>query len=192
MKNLSDSQLYVLIQKRDYVAFDKLFDRYWDKLFKYAYNILADQQQCEDVLQEVFTSIWEKAPSKNVEYIPAYLYNSVKYKASNSIRSKKWHLDLDTIDLSDVTDDESLEIPSEDCRLVLLEESMSQLPPKCQEVMVLKSKRGLSAHEIAAHLGISTRTVEGHMQKGMKLLKASLTQVALFHLLKQSYFFYLL
>ncbi|WP_192350985.1 RNA polymerase sigma factor [Algoriphagus sp. Y33] len=180
MENLSDSELYALIQQRNYVAFDRLFDRYWDKLFKYAYNILADKQQCEDVIQEVFTSVWENAPTRKIQFIPTYLYNSVKYQTANVIRTKKWHLEFEWTEEVESHDPEEASYDMKGTRLIQLEKSLAELPPKCREVMELRGKKGLTAGEIAENLGISTRTVEGHMQKGMKLLKASLTQVFLF------------
>ena len=47
-------------------------------------------------------------------------------------------------------------------------EAVAALPPQCRKVYLLRKVHGLSHREIADHLGISNRTVEKHISKGVK------------------------
>jgi RNA polymerase sigma-70 factor (ECF subfamily) len=40
------------------MAFDEIYERYWSKLYAYAYNRLRDKETCEEIIQEVFVSLW--------------------------------------------------------------------------------------------------------------------------------------
>ncbi|RYD71043.1 MAG: sigma-70 family RNA polymerase sigma factor, partial [Verrucomicrobiaceae bacterium] len=50
------------VSKGDRLAFSELYDRFSGLLFATAYRILNNQEGAEDVLQDVFVQIWEKAP----------------------------------------------------------------------------------------------------------------------------------
>jgi RNA polymerase sigma-70 factor (ECF subfamily) len=59
---------------------------------------------------------------------------------------------------------------------LLLEQAISQLPPKCKEVFLLSRFGKLSYKEIATTLDISPKTVENHLGKALKLLRAFLKE----------------
>lgn len=52
--------------------------------------------------------------------------------------------------------------------------ALAQLPPRCQEVVLLRKIEGLSHREIAARTGLSPRTVEVHLTQGMRRITATL------------------
>ena len=56
-------------------------------------------------------------------------------------------------------------------KLAIIEKEIQNLPKKCHEVFLLSKKEGLTNNEIAEHLGISLKTVEGHLTKALKTLK---------------------
>lgn len=55
-----------------------------------------------------------------------------------------------------------------------INEALSQLPDKCREVFVLSYVNGLKSKDIADAMGISVRTVEAHVYKALRLLRAQL------------------
>src|SRR5690606_20425787 len=56
----SDEELIELIRDGDEIAFSTLYNRYWDKLYSIAYNRLYDEMEAEEVIQELFLSIWNR------------------------------------------------------------------------------------------------------------------------------------
>ncbi|AWW28851.1 RNA polymerase subunit sigma-70 [Echinicola strongylocentroti] len=174
MKEVTDQKLYERIKESDHSAFQELFDRYWKKMFGFTFRMLQNVEQSEDIVQEIFLSLWEKAPEKDVTHIKSYLYSAVKYQVSSVIRNKKWELDWETIDgiyEVQVPTYDPLEL-EEMNRYV--ENSIDKLPPKCKEVYYLQKEEGYTSKEIASNLNISPRTVEGHLHKAKKILKANL------------------
>ena len=61
-----------------------------------------------------------------------------------------------------------------------LHEAIDQMPDKCKEVFKLSRFEGLSHKQIAVRLSISTKTIENHITKAMKILKTELLTMLLF------------
>jgi len=59
-----DAEIELLrrVAQGDRVSFETLYDRFSGVLFSTAYRVLNNQEAAEDVLQDVFIQIWEKAP----------------------------------------------------------------------------------------------------------------------------------
>jgi DNA-directed RNA polymerase specialized sigma24 family protein len=58
---LSDSELQKRLESQDQVAFEILFDRYWKRLYSYAFKIYKEEAICEHIVQEIFICLWEKS-----------------------------------------------------------------------------------------------------------------------------------
>ena len=61
----AEIELLKRIAQGDRGSFEKLYDRFSGLLFSTAYRVLNNQAAAEDVLQDVFIQIWEKAPLYN-------------------------------------------------------------------------------------------------------------------------------
>jgi RNA polymerase sigma-70 factor (family 1) len=171
LSDLPDEQLQKLISSQDEAAFEVIFNRYWKRLYSYSYTIYREEEICEDIVQEIFISLWNNAENATILNLEAYLFRAVKYKIANHIRSLKFtkeHLDiLDGI----ATTDKSIN----DIEYVEFEKGIMQhverLSPKCREVFTLSRFEHLSNSEIAARLGLSKLTVEKHISNALKELK---------------------
>lgn len=93
--NLTDKDLSRLLYKGKEEAFNAIYEKYWKQLFVYAYKIFEDQIVCEDIVQEVFVKLWERAKSNKIEKLESYLFRAVKFQAMNAIRDLKPTTDLD-------------------------------------------------------------------------------------------------
>src|SRR3989339_1311272 len=87
--DLSDRGLLESVRNDDQSSYKELFKRYWSKLYIYAYNVLHDKDVCEDIIQEVFTDLWTRRKSLQVENVSAYLYQSVKFQIYKQFRQRK-------------------------------------------------------------------------------------------------------
>lgn len=186
MVRLSDEFLYQRVKSSDNQAFDELYARYWKRLFEYAYKLVQDQIQAEDIVQEVFVHLWENSSQKEIHHLSGYLFRSVKYQVATLIRNNKWKVEWDSVEMEDIPDENQVNEFSKEELFQLLEESIEKLPPKCKEVFRLHKKEGFSTKEIAHSLNISPRTVENQIQKAMNSLRSDMG-LYFFFLLAYSY-----
>jgi RNA polymerase sigma-70 factor (ECF subfamily) len=176
--NHTDDVLLNLMRNDDQEAFTLLYRRYWEELFVTAAKALRSQQEAEDVVQDVFLSIWNRRKELNIEgSLDAYLQVSVRYKAIHYIEKNITRRDYLAL-LTDVTVN-NLPATAE-IKLQLREvqqtihNTVAQMPPKMREVYRLSRQEHLTHKEIANKLGISVETVKKHIQHAMQLIKTAL------------------
>ncbi len=79
--NHSDTELAALLSTGDKDAFESIYRRYGSGLYRYARKNITVKEDCEEIIQEVFESLWARRESLgNVTALGAYLYQIVKYK----------------------------------------------------------------------------------------------------------------
>ena len=173
--NLSDLELIGLLKQDDQAAFTEIYGRYWKKLFTVAANKIHDLEEAREIVQNVFISLWNRRSELEIKgALSNYLAVSVKYRVINLLDKQHHHrLYLDSLHGSEVDDStqEWLQFMELKDRLAVL---VSELPEKCRLVFVLSREQGKSQKEIAQQLGISEKTVEGHMTKAIKSLRRGL------------------
>lgn len=156
-------------------AYEFLMDTYYKPLCAYAYSLTNDVYLSEDIVQNVLVKVWNKKEKINPQLsIKSYLYKSVynefidttRKTKSISILQKK-HIE----GLVEVVENESNDIEK---LIKILNQEIEKLPIKCKRVFLMNKKEGLTYTEISEYLNISTKTVEGHMTRAMKLLNEKL------------------
>jgi RNA polymerase sigma-70 factor (ECF subfamily) len=176
--NYTDEELLQLISGDDQDAFTMIYDRYWQELFVTAVKALRSRQEAEDVLQDVFLSLWRRRKELIIEEsLSAYLHTSIRYKAIHYIEKN-----IHRRDYLDVFMEVAIQTisPSADIQLQLKEvqeairETVAKMPPKMQEVYHLSRGEHLSHREIAEKMGISVKTVKKHSQRAVQVLKTAL------------------
>jgi len=81
MKQLDDTELFIRIQADDRYAFSELVNRYSDILFRFIQRRVSCTEDSEDILQEVFVSLWNQRLNITIEYsLYPYLFKAAKYK----------------------------------------------------------------------------------------------------------------
>ena len=181
----TDEQLVDLLATDDHSAFNELFDRYWQKMLIKARITLGSEAEAEEVVQTVFLNLWRRRKSirlKNTFH--TYLSASVKYEIIDALAKSARRREIDqTAQASGKQFDNNISawMDYESSRQ-LIEETVSNLPDKCQLVFRLSREAGLSESEISEQLGISLKTVGAHKTKALKALRNALQQF-LFNLL---------
>ena len=174
---MTDSQLCNLLHQGDRKAFDIIYERYWKRLFVYAYKIFEDQLVCEDIVQEVFVRLWERSREVKIEELEKYLLRATKYQVLNAIRNMKRTTPYEDI-LPHLFVELSVDLVYDEIETSqIISHSVEGLPEKCQEVFLLSREKELSNKEIASKLNISVRTVEAHLYKALKLIKKNLGEI---------------
>jgi RNA polymerase sigma-70 factor (ECF subfamily) len=171
---LSDDRLIALIQENDIVAFERIYNKYWSKLYLSAYNILRDRQVSEDITQEVLVNLWMKRANLQLTSLNAYLYTAVRYQVFNIIRSGKVKADLFNRLEELFSKNGGEEILSEKEINRLLEQGIAELPEKCRQIFIMSRREHLSTKEIAERLEISPKTVENQLTIALNRLRKTL------------------
>lgn len=159
-----------------YQAFQRVFEQYYNTLCNYALNYLNEIATSEDVVQEVFTRIWEKRKDLiQSDTIRFYLFSAVRNNCLTYMQKEK-RAGITALNDYEVSDEprnnlEDTAQPEVDYK-AKLSEAMNQLPPKCREVFLLSRMSNQSYKEIADSMEISVKTVENQIGKALKILRA--------------------
>ncbi|MFS2185800.1 RNA polymerase sigma-70 factor [Mucilaginibacter sp. Mucisp84] len=171
---MTDEDLIALIRENDLGAFERIYNKYWSKLYLSAYNIIRDRQVAEDVTQEVLVNLWIKRSNLKLTSLNAYLYTSVRYQVFNVIRSGKVRADLFNKLEELFSNNGGEELLSEKEINRLLEQGVAGLPEKCRQIFIMSRKEHLSTKEIAERLGIAPKTVENQLTVALNRLRKTL------------------
>lgn len=153
-----------------------LFRTHFDALHRYAFSILKDTEVAKDMVQAVFLKLLEKKELIHfAQSAKSYLFKSVYNECLNQIKKEKSLLDkhqnyVRVLDKEVTPDAATTEAEIKE----RIDKVLSQLPPQCRIVFVKSRAEQKKYAEIAAELNISVKTVEAHMSKALKLIRAAL------------------
>lgn len=179
---LNDKELVCLLGTDDRQAFTEIYNRYWKKLFTIAANKIADLDDAEEIVQDIFVSLWRRRADLDISgTLSPYLAVSVKYRVIK-VLNKRYHQQRYTdynrvhISIADNSTEQWLEFEELKDRLLLF---VAELPEKCRLAYRLSRDAGYSQKRIAEEMGISEKTVEAHLSKALKTLRTRLSQFLL-------------
>lgn len=156
-------------------TFHKIYLNNWDRLYRYAFNILKDEKICEDLVQDIFFSLWKNRNTSKIDNISAYLFQSLKFQIYKHFRDTKF-VSMDIERFYNIIEVNAS--PLETLVLKDLEEMVSahtkKLPKRCQEIFYLSRYESLSHKEISDKLNISIRTVKNQISVALKHLRVQL------------------
>ncbi|MFS8616759.1 MAG: RNA polymerase sigma-70 factor [Solitalea sp.] len=171
--------LIELLQARDEQAFEQLFKAFYKPLHAYAFVMLKDETEAEEMVQRVFVTLWNKCERLTIESsLKAYLYRAVRNECLNYLKHQKVRAAYRVYYRARPEGGEE----RADDRLVAgelrvrLREAMDQLPPQCRTIFQLSRFEQLKYREIADELGISVKTVENQMGKALRLMRVKLSE----------------
>ncbi|HET6528697.1 MAG TPA: sigma-70 family RNA polymerase sigma factor [Balneolaceae bacterium] len=171
------------IKSRDESALEELYELYKRLLFGMIFSIVKKREEAEDVLQEVFVNIWNKADSfdENRGNVYSWIVTLARNKAIDHLRSKAYktqqkasisiHEPLFTLK-GDKADPLETTIFSD--RAELVKKALNEIPESQKEVIKIAYFRGLTQSEIAEQLDIPLGTVKTRTRQGMIKLKSIL------------------
>ena len=163
------------LNRGDKKAFRELFDSYFNQLAAFGYKYVHDQYVVEDMVQEVFVSLWgSKDKFEEIAAVKSFLYTSVKNKCLNHLKHEKVKMKHEGALIYQLESEQhfSAHVIEEETFDLLLAE-IRVLPSAAQEIMIL-AMNGMKNPEIADELGISVNTVKTQKKISYAKLKAKL------------------
>lgn len=170
----NDERLIEGIKEGDYISYNKLFICYYGRLCQYVYGMIANRNNAEDIVQELFLHIWENRKKLDIhDHVSGYLYRMAKNRTLNYLRETTNHrvvLEKQETKLP-YYEDNSLE--TDEFRIALYD-CMNRLPARCREVLLLHRVKGLKQKEIAEKLNITIKTIKNQIWISLQKMKVCL------------------
>ena len=179
-RGLRDGQLVELVAQKDAGALEALYERYGRPAYSLARRILTDETLAQDVVQEVFLSLWRDARRFDAGRgtVATYLLSMTHHRAVDVVRReenlRRWR-----------TSDEGLELePDPKARVedeveaserrTEVRAALAELPAAQREALLLAFFGGYTQREVAALVGVPLGTVKTRMAAGMRKMKEAL------------------
>ena len=170
-------ELFQGIKQGSRTAFEVLYKRYNQLVYKIAFSILKNKENSEDVMQNVFTKIFELPEIKLPDNKEAsWLYTVTKNETITKLRKLKEDIDIDSIynvskdckDIENIIDNDKYN------RII------DKLDKKEQEIVSLKILGQLSFKEIAKLMNMPIGTVQWHYYKALDNIKILIGNMTMF------------
>lgn len=175
----TDHELVHLLKQGDQQAFEVIYRRYVKDLYRLARKYLQ-KEDCEEIIHDVFESLWIRKESLSIASLKHYLLTSVRYMVirhfrHNDVKRKyaglyrAFEIGYETFDGEGFKDPETIK--------EILLQNIRDLPERCQEAIRLRITENLSNSEIAARMNIHKRTVELYIFKAFSHLRAAYSRI---------------
>lgn len=152
---------------------------------QFAYSYVRDWEEAEDIVMSAFTTVWERHNElQEHTNIPALLLTAIKNRSLNylqhqevrnnaeqqisNLHQKEIALRISTLEACDPDKLFCEEIQT------LIHQAIESLPPTSRQVFILSRMKNMTNREISVQLDISIKTVEFHITRSLKQLRAKL------------------
>lgn len=174
MKSLPLYELLEQFKFGSHSAFENLYDKYADKVYRFARRYISNTEDVEEIIQDVFVRLWDARSFVNPQLnFDNYLFTITKNLIFNRYRSKVNETYFQTMVLVGLEQESHVqedEIIAKDLSQYI-DDITEKLPPKQQKIFNLSRKQFLTHKEIASQMGISEKTVEAHIYQALKNIR---------------------
>lgn len=180
--DFQDAELVALLAEGDKLAYAEIFFRYNKLLYSHAYNKLREREDAKDIVSEVFYALWAKREQSLPEHnLIGYLFVAVRYKIADFLSRKqvRHHYIQSLQNFIDVPQQVNTDHLIREKQLKeIIEEEISALPPRMQEIFRMSRFEQMSHKEIAEKLSLSEQTVKDQVKKALRILRIKLGFIA--------------
>jgi len=165
--------------------FEEIYLDYFPRLLRFAQEYVANREDAENIIQDVFMALWERRDDIKIHVsLASYLFILIKNRCIDHLRRKK-HAELGLQRMQEeFTYEQQMKIYSlealdqtftsgNDIEQIITR-AIESLPPKCREIFILSKMDGKKYREIAQKLNISESTVENQMRIALRKLREQL------------------
>ena len=172
----------------DYIARFRVGDREamaliiqlcYKRVYEMVFHLVQEKKEAEDIISDVFLKLWERREQfENREHINAFILKASRNAGLDWLRAKKRrkkaHREMRYLSKGTEPSQEQQIIRKEG--LHELNIFLEALSPQRKEVIRLLFLDGMKVREVAARMGISPVTVQGHKAKALKKLRAAFSK----------------
>lgn len=145
-----------------------------DGLVRYLTRCWPNPADILDLRQDAYVRVYEAAAKSRPNAPKSFLFTTARHLMTDRLRRRRI-VAIDAVGDLDALNVLVEELSPEDRtsahqELRRLAEALDELPPRCREAVWMRRVDDLSQKEVAARLGVTQKTVEKHIMKGMRLL----------------------
>ncbi|MCK9618783.1 MAG: RNA polymerase sigma-70 factor [Lentimicrobiaceae bacterium] len=177
-----DSSLIGKLKNGDISSFEVIYKSHYRRIFHFALQYLRNEEACSNIIQDVFSSLWDNKEKLTIETnLNAWLFTVTKNRCLKYIRDlklEKRHLGnlaeqrmslihdaLNSLDTSSLA---FYEIEK------LIQQTLDSLSPQCRRAFEMSRFDEKKYSEIADEMQIAQKTVETHISNALKIFRITL------------------
>nr|WP_183597244.1 sigma-70 family RNA polymerase sigma factor [Paenibacillus phyllosphaerae] len=171
------------ISQQDPVALEALYDRYEKPLYAYAYRFVGDAMLAEEIVQELFMRIWNRAHTfdGSQSKVSTWLFAILRNIAIDQLRNKQNRTAKQTQDAETFAEliDDQVNLEEQAANNLMAAEvknAVRELNEEQQHVLDLMYYQGLTQQEISEKRGIPLGTVKSRIRLALKHLRTRLVE----------------
>ncbi|SRR5690606_32237552 len=174
---INERILVAKLGNNDVEAFDSLYHQYCNKLFRFAFSLLKNEEDASEIVQETFFRIWEKRnnidSSKSFKtFLFSISYHLIIDKLRERLKDQKFRNSLEKYFNGQVNFQENrLDYTTLQTEI---NNAVDELPEKRKQIYRLSREHGFTHKEIAGQLGVKPKTVENQINLALKHIKTRL------------------
>jgi len=182
----ADEEVCALVQKGQSEQFGLLVERYESKLLRYGRKFLANQEDREDIVQDVFISAYQNIQSFDIsQKFSPWIYRIAHNAFVNALKRKERSpfvlVDFDTVLLHATSEESGLSEGEMREMRDMIDRGLEALAPKYREVLILYYLEEMSYKEIAEIVQVPTGTVGIRIKRAKEALKEVYAQLNIHH-----------
>ena len=177
----NDRTLFIQISAGDEKAFRTIFDLYKVELFSVVMRLTKSQIIAEEIIQEVFISLWiSREHLIKVEQPTSYIYRILFNRIGNYLKKEanRQRIIRAAMQYRQSSSDATEQLVDANETQHLIELALRRLSTRQKIVYKLSRQQGLSNDEIASQLNVSQHTVKSHLSKAIGFIRTYLGNIA--------------
>lgn len=171
----SDQILLNDLKNGEKTAYEEVFKKYYKPLALKAYLMLDDEMEAEDLVQNLFVSMWQKSQYLFINTsLKSYLFRAVHNQCLMTLRSRKVEqrrLDAYTETVTEADDPGHIYDPDNERAINL---ALNELPLQRQKAFKLVYLEDKKYKEAAVEMGVSVNSIKTHLKLAIKMLQEKL------------------
>lgn len=178
----TDADALRRVERGEEEALAVLYDRHSPLLFALVRRIVGQSGEAEDVLQETWVQVWERAKSFRAERgsVEAWLITIARSRALDRLRRRRVRLDAEATLRDQASDRSEVSVGHEPPDVVdrrqVVRGALAKLKAEHRQILEVAFFEGLTQSEIAQRLDLPVGTVKTWMRRGLETLRSSLSE----------------
>ncbi len=164
-------------QKKDIIAFEKLYEMYWENICGVVYTIVKNRATAEEITQDVFAKVWNNSnaynPSKGRFF--TWILNIARNAAIDELRSKSYKNQKKNLSTDNFVGILVTKEPHDAIDRIGLKKLIKNLSEKCIQLIDLLYFKGYTQKEASEKLDIPLGTVKTRNRSCISQLRENIT-----------------